>query len=287
MPNLANYGKKIKKIIIAIGLPVFLASCDYVTPGMRMNTSGMPVAGSPDVRIKPVLVPITATVIHNQRNFPHYYYLVGPQDVIDIQVWNHPEFNAPSATTSNALPASESQQPDSGAYGYNYLVGPDGKIFFPMIGNISVSGLTVEQIRRKLTQKLCIYIRKPQVQVRIISFRSQKIYVMGEVPKPGIQALTDVPLSITDAISLAGGVDSTTSDPSHIYIIRGSIYNPAVYWLNAKSPDSLILASNFQLQAHDIVYISTAPIVLWNRVVSQILPTIETIWYTNSLITNK
>ncbi len=95
---------------------------------------------------------------------------------------------------------------------------------------------TAEQIRSRLAQKLTRYVRNPQVQVRVTSFRSQKIYVMGEVTKPGVQPITDVPLSITDAISLAGGVDQQTSDPGHIYVIRGSVYHPIVYWLDCQIP---------------------------------------------------
>ncbi len=298
MPNIALncYGVFILLLRgFLFGALILLAGCDHITPGTRMNTAPMIKTPADDLRVAPLLIPITAALIRNQQHFDSpYRYYVQPQDIINIQVWNHPEFNVPSVQTPDSPQANDLQQNlilqqsvNAGTYGYGYLVGPEGKLFFPMVGNISVSDLTVEQIRKRLTIHLTGYIRDPQVQVRVTSFRSQKIYVMGEVLKPGIQAITDTPLTITDAISMAGGANEATSDPAHIYVIRGSIYRPTVFWLNAKSPDSLILGSNFQLKSHDIVYVSTADVVRWNRVVSQILPTIETIWYTNSLITNK
>lgn len=284
--------KKISVKIVLI-LCLILAGCDHIIPGMRMNTSALTHVPVQEIRVAPVLIPITAGTIRSQPDFyAGYRYYIGPQDIINIQIWNHPEFNVPSVVNQETAKESDLQQNlilqqsvSTGVYGYGYLVGPDGRLFFPMIGQVPVSGLTVEQIRLRLTKKLSRYVRDPQVQVRVTSFRSQKIYVMGEVEKPGVQALTDVPLSITDAVAFAGGVDRETSDPGHIYVIRGSLNNPRVYWLNAKSPDALLLGSNFFLHTHDIVYVSTADVVSWNRVISQILPTIETIWYTNSLMT--
>jgi protein involved in polysaccharide export with SLBB domain len=284
--------KKLNNAILLLSL-LIINGCDRITPGMNMNTAPMVKAPVDNAKVAATLIPISAALIRNQYASGYRYY-IGSQDIINIQIWNHPEFNVPSVQLPETPQADSLQQNlilqqsvSAGTYGYGYLVGPDGTLFFPMVGNVPVSGLTVEQIRGRLAQKLTRYVRNPQVQVRVTSFRSQKIYVMGEVIKPGVQAITDVPLSITDAISLAWGVDPQTSDPSHIYVIRGSVYNPVVFWLDAKSPDALILGSNFHLRSHDIVYVSTADVVRWNRVISQILPTIETIWYTNSLVTNR
>lgn len=284
------------KRIAFFALFCLLVGCTL--PGMRLNTRPMvKTAPNADVAVVPVLVPITAGLIRCQPSFVSgYHYYVQAQDIINIQVWNHPEFNVPSIQTPDTPQNSNNeiqqnlilqQSVTAGTYGYGYLVAPDGRLFFPMVGNISVSGQTVEQIRRHLTKRLTRFVRDPQIQVRVTGFRSQKIYVMGEVFKPGVQAITDVPLSITDAVAMAGGINPETSDPGHIYVIRGSLHQPTIYWLNAQSPDALILGSNFQLRSHDIVYVSTADIVRWNRVISEILPTVETIWYTNALVNNR
>ena len=287
--------KKLINAILLLSLLTLINACDRITPGMNMNTAPMVKAPVNNVKVAATLVPISAELIRNQYDFTPVIGITSGRRILLIfksgitlnlmcLPSNYPKPPKPTSLQQNLI---LQQSVSAGTYGYGYLVGPDGTLFFPMVGNVPVSGLTAEQIRSRLAQKLTRYVRNPQVQVRVTSFRSQKIYVMGEVIKPGVQAITDVPLSITDAISLAGGVDQQTSDPSHIYVIRGSVYHPIVYWLDAKSPDALILGSNFHLRSHDIVYVSTADVVRWNRVISQILPTIETIWYTNSLITNR
>jgi polysaccharide export outer membrane protein len=106
--------------------------------------------------------------------------------------------------------------------------------------------------------------------------------------KPGFIPFTDQVLSITDAISMSGGFDPNAADPSHVYIIRAglNLYRPKVYWLNAKTPESLLLAEHFILKPGDILYVSSAPATRWNRVLNQLLPTIQTVWYTKSIIDN-
>src|SRR5581483_11949609 len=119
---------------------------------------------------------------------------------------------------------------------------------------------------------------RPQLDVRVTSFRSQKVYVMGEVRKPGLQPITDAPLSITDAINLAGGFDQNSADTSNIFIIRGDYARPDVYWLNAKSPYALLLAEHFYLLPHDVVFVSATGWSRWNRAISLVLPSIQTVW---------
>ncbi len=102
--------------------------------------------------------------------------------------------------------------------------------------------------------------------------------------KSGFVPITDQPLSITDAISLSGGINPNSADPEHIYVIRGNIYRPTIYWLNAKTPDGLLLAEHFILRPGDILYVSSAPATRWNRVLNQLLPTIQTVWYTKAIV---
>jgi len=299
-----------------------------------------------------------------------YEYRVGPQDVLQVTVWDHPELTTPAGQFRTAA--------DTGN-----LVRQDGTIFYPYIGIVSVAGKTLEQVRRLLAKKLSTYIRNPQVDVRVAAFRSQKVYVSGEVAKPGMQPITDAPLYVLDAIQAAGGVQNTgqaateadlehvklnrdgtvhvinvlamlhdgdlsnnirlrdgdvlhvpdnfnnkvfvmgevtnpasilihngrmtlaealgdvggvdmaTSNPGQIYVIRGgdlaaadkaghggelaASFKPVIYQLNADSPDALILADQFDLQAHDVVFVSTAEIVRWGRLLNQLQGTIQSI----------
>ena len=161
-----------------------------------------------------------------------------------------------------------------------------GRIYFPLNGYIPVAGKTVDEIRVTISQGLKKYIPKTQVNVRVADYRGQKIYVIGEVKKPGFLPLNDQVLNIADALALSGGMDPDSADPRYIYIIRGTIARPQIYWLDAKTPDKLLLAEHFSLYPKDILYVSSAPATRWNRMLQQLLPTVQTIWYTQAITNN-
>lgn len=278
----------IKKYLFLMGLVLALSGCNvgtYMTPAQANRA----VYVDRQWR-SPQIIPITAGIA---RNTYRSEYRVGPQDILSIIVWNHPELTTPYVQTNisqmeitpNML-ATPLQTPLSPGPTPGILVDRSGYIFFPFAGRVRVSGLTLNQIRRILERRLSLYIKDPQITVNVASFRSKNVYVIGEVNKSLIAPITDVPMTIMDAINLAGGIDKVSSDPTHIFVIRGSYLYPEVYWLNASSPGGLLLAETFPLQPRDIVYVSTATVVSWNRVVSQILPTVETIWYTDNLVNN-
>ncbi|OXH82500.1 exopolysaccharide biosynthesis protein, partial [Burkholderia multivorans] len=87
---------------------------------------------------------------------------------------------------------------------YGQTVAADGTIYFPFVGRIRAAGKTVGQIRDELSSRLARYVKNPQIDVRVLSFRSQKVQVTGEVKQPGPLAVSDVPLTLVDAISRSG-----------------------------------------------------------------------------------
>jgi len=131
-----------------------------------------------------------------------------------------------------------------------------------------------------------LYLRDGD-QVYVPDHFDNKVFVLGEVNKQSAQLMHNSQMTLAEAISGVEGVDQFSADPSRIYVIRGDLNKPRVFQLDAQSPDALLLATMFELQPRDVVYVSIAGISRWNRLMSQILPTIQAIWQTDNLIRNR
>lgn len=281
-----------------------------------------------------------------------YHYLVGPGDVLQITVWDHPELTIPAGSLRSSA--------ESGNWVHN-----DGTIFYPYVGILEVAGLQVTEIRDLITRRLSRYIEDPQVDVSIAAFRHKKIYVTGEVDEPGLFPVTNVPTRLIDAIGEAGGLtpaadwssvvltrngkdyrlslrdiyqygntsqnvllqpndvvnvnpvtdakvfvlgevgkasslqmgrnglslaealaengglNQQESDASGVFVFRkapaDAEHGIDIYQLNAKDAAALVLADSFALQERDIVYVTAAPLVKWNRVLRLLVPSMTTL----------
>jgi protein involved in polysaccharide export with SLBB domain len=259
--------------ILTLVCALLLAGCS--TPGTYMGTADVnkPVENRGQlfyphfVRLSPDICVENSIVSE---------YRVGPQDILTIIVWNHPELTIPSmqTTSENVNIYTQTNQQNNNPAGI--LVSQNGEIFFSLAGRINVNGMTVDDIREELTQRLDKYIRKPQVSVRVASFRNKPIYIVGEVEHSGVQYITDLPVSILDIINNAGGIDKESSDTHYVYVMRGNILHPTVYWLDMSSPGAMLMAVQFKLKPRDIVVVSTASVARYSRVINKILPTIQT-----------
>jgi protein involved in polysaccharide export with SLBB domain len=213
-------------------------------------------------------------------------YRVGANDVLSVVIWNHPELSVSASQTDILSSAGTSIKSNfsSAPQGNGIIVDASGKIFFPFVGDVFVSGKTTGQVEKILAKSLSRYIRNPQLAVRVIGYNSQRVNVIGEVKTPGTQALTGRPMSLLDALSAAGGIDTNIADAGHMYVFRNDMGRISVYWLNGRSPQALLLAQRFRLANNDIVYVAPSTLPSWNRILAQLLPTIQAIWYTRSLI---
>ena len=163
-------------------------------------------------------------------------YRVGPRDILNITVWEHPELT---------IPAGEFRSADTAGT----VVGEDGNIFYPYAGIIKAAGRTVEDIRDEITRKLSVYIEQVQLDVRVTSYRSQRVYVVGEVKTPGIQLVKDIPLTVLEAINGAGGL-SAEADSRNITLTRdGKTYNVNLLALYEGGD----LSQNVTLQQGDVL----------------------------------
>lgn len=165
-----------------------------------------------------------------------YQYRVGPRDVLRITVWNHPELNNPASAAMD-IPGR--------------VVDNDGTFFYPYAGKIQAAGRTVQEIRDELANKLARVLVDPQVDVSVADYRSQRIFVMGEVLKPGAVPITDVPLTVTEVISQVGGLQQTADLRSAI-LMRGQQRQPVDLYSLFYEGD---LSQNVRLQAGDVLTI--------------------------------
>jgi polysaccharide biosynthesis/export protein len=118
--------------------------------------------------------------------------------------------------------------------------------------------------------------------LHVPSRAENKVFVLGEVRQPSSKLMARGRMSLAEALGDAAGPDATTSSGT-IYVFRGRYDAPRVYRLDASSADALLLAVQFQLEPHDVVFVSTYKLSAWNRVVQQILPTIQGLWQTADL----
>lgn len=107
---------------------------------------------------------------------------------------------------------------------------------------------------------------------------NRQVFVMGEVARPQTLQLTDLSISLTQALSAAGGINELKADSKGIYVVRAkSEQEIDIFQVSLKQAYYFALADQFQLEERDIVYVSAAPITRWNRFISNILPSITSI----------
>lgn len=116
----------------------------------------------------------------------------------------------------------------------------------------------------------------------------KRVFVMGEVEKQTTVPMHKGRLTLAEALAASEGVDLQYANVKGIYVLRQLPRDgeplTQVYRLNAKSPSSLLVADMFQLEPRDVVFVSTLGLTRWNRIVTQILPTVQTIFQTDTLI---
>jgi polysaccharide biosynthesis/export protein len=135
-------------------------------------------------------------------------YVIGAQDVLDINVWKEPEI-------TRTVP-----------------VRPDGKISLPLVKDIQAAGLTPTQLTMLIAERLQKYVADPQVTVVVREINSRRFYILGEVARPG--AFTLLPgMTILQALSGAGGFTQFAS-PKGIYLLRNENGKQTRYPFNYK-----------------------------------------------------
>ncbi|MFT4268273.1 MAG: polysaccharide biosynthesis/export family protein [Xenophilus sp.] len=141
-------------------------------------------------------------------------YRIGPGDVLGITVYDHPEL------TSSFIPPTTVADPASVAPAPGFVVSDTGQMSFPYVGLFKAEGMTAQEVENRLKHDLARVYKNPEVSVRIQAFRSRRVFVEGEVRTPGLQVFTDIPMTLPEVISRAGGILST-GDRSAVMLTRG------------------------------------------------------------------
>jgi polysaccharide export outer membrane protein len=123
-------------------------------------------------------------------------YIIGPMDVLEIQVWKEPDFSR------------------------QVLVRPDGKITLPLVGDIRAAGMNTLSLKALLAEKLKGFIDNPEVTVILLQSQSKNFYIIGNVNQPGTYPLSP-DMTVLQALSAAGGL-TQWADKDSIRIIRRS-----------------------------------------------------------------
>ena len=114
--------------------------------------------------------------------------------------------------------------------------------------------------------------------IHVASAAQNKVFVLGEVRRPSSKLMVRGHMTLAEAIGDSDGFDPVTSNPGAVYVLRGRYDAPEAYRLDASSADALLLAAQFELQPLDVVFVAPYALTSWNRVVLQILPTVQGLW---------
>ena len=157
-------------------------------------------------------------------------YLLGPEDVIEVSVWKEPDMTK------------------------QLVVQPDGKIFYPLVGEIGAAGKTVKQLQEEISKRLEKFVTDASVTVILLKTQYYKFYVTGKVNKPG-EFLVGRPTSVLQAIAMAGGLTPFAS-PTQIKVVRKMAGQDEVFNFDYKDVSKgQLLYQNIILQPGDTVVV--------------------------------
>ena len=128
-------------------------------------------------------------------------YIMTPGDQLQIYVLDHPDISSTRGNTDMA-----------------YIVRPDGKLNFPLVGEIDINGLTVYEFTKLLTKELSEYIINPQITVNVSKLGTTRVFVLGEVKNQGMYELSKSH-RVLDALGAAGGFTEKAAKKS-IFLVR-------------------------------------------------------------------
>ncbi|WP_295098078.1 polysaccharide biosynthesis/export family protein [Selenomonas sp.] len=182
-------------------------------------------------------------------------YRLAKYDVISLNIVGFPEGLGYSTGSSSSSSSSSN----------DLLIGPDGRAAIPYIGNVKLAGLTLNEARELIQSKLSEYIRIPSMSVSVKEYGKRKVYVMGEVAKPGIQEMDIDSLNAYAAITSAGGF-TKRGRSTRVQVLR--VIDDTMYYTQLDMKNYVRrhdMTQNVFLQDGDIVYVPKSNGIRWNE----------------------
>jgi polysaccharide biosynthesis/export protein len=190
-------------------------------------------------------IPSASAVARSPRPVPEYR--IQPGDQLDIKFYFSPELNE------------------------QLTVRPDGKISLQLVRDVDAAGLTPNELTDRLTKLFQKDLIKPEIAVIVRSFSGYRVFVDGEINKPGLITFVGA-MTVTQALSQAGGVRDTANSGSVVLIRREPGAKPLIMTVNVdKVFDGTDLSEDIPLQPSDIVYVPKSGIANVNQWVDQYL----------------
>jgi polysaccharide biosynthesis/export protein len=186
-------------------------------------------------------------------------YILQPGDVISISVVEHPEFSG------------------------KHKIRPDGRINYPVIGEIDVASLTCAQLVKIMQGKLSSYVNNPVVSVSIEEYYSNKIYIIGAVRQPGQYQIFE-PIDILKAVAMCGGLQNLRIKTIRIIRADGNVVavDTKTLWGNEGKRDT----KKYVLYPGDTMYVPESFEIPWGiitTVLTIIILSMQIVIYSNSL----
>jgi len=176
-----------------------------------------------------------------------YILHIVPNDNLLIRV---SALNPTAAVPFNVLGSTIGVTTSGNAEWNGYMVDEKGEINFPVIGKISLGGLTKDAAERLLEDKISQYISNPTVNIRIMNYR---ISVLGEVNRPGTYTIDDEKVSLPQLLSLAGDL-TILGERRNVQIYRVENGEERVHTVDLTSPE-IFFSPYYYLQQNDLVYV--------------------------------
>ena len=157
-------------------------------------------------------------------------YTVKPGDILKVSVWKEPDLQGP------------------------ILIRPDGGFSFPLVGEVDGRGKTVAELQVIMTQRLSKYISDPVVSVSVTEIHGNKVYVIGQVAKPG-EFIVNPSVDVMQALSMAGGMTAFASLANIIILRHNGTTRTALHFDYTDVAKGKKFTDDIQLQSGDVVVV--------------------------------